>query len=500
MSFQQGLSGLSAASKNLEVIGNNISNANTIGAKSSRAEFSDLYASAVGGGASVGIGTSVSAITQDHTQGSITTTGSNLDLAINGSGYFQLADPNAALTGASNALYSRNGQFKSDRNGNIINNEGLRLLGFRAEAGAIKVGGKPVPLTVPDPVLAPQASSRVNIQMNLDGAARRPEKTPFSPTDALTYNYSSSTRVYDRAGRAVELEYYFLKTGEPAEWEVKFTVTHPNYPQAGKQEVAGSKVLFNDAGEQIQPTELEAALSFNQDGSALANATDKINPPTIKLFGRDAADPTTGFVPLALPAGSSVSASLNAAMRSLAEKGLKIANGIPSDEALPAGLDDGLRYDFAGVDLNFGPDEESGLRGSTQRQGEYAVTDLVDDGYGRGTLTGFSFDKEGILTAVYSNGQIKQTAQVVLTSFRNPQGLIAAGGNVWTEGDDTGAKFEGVPGTGNLGEISAGALEESNVDLTGELVRLITAQRTYQANAQTIKTQDQVLQTFVNMR
>jgi flagellar hook protein FlgE len=497
MSFQQGLSGLSAASKNLEVIGNNISNANTIGAKSSRAEFSDLYASAVGGGGSVGIGTRVAAITQDHTQGSITTTGNNLDLAINGSGYFQLADPNAE--GASNALYSRNGQFKSDRSGNIINNEGLRLLGYRAEDGVIKVGGKPVPLTVPDPVLAPQASTRVNVQMNLDGGARVPEKQPFSPTDGLTYNYSSSTRVFDKAGRSVELEYYFLKGADPGQWEVRFTVTHPNYPEAGKQEVAGSAVLFNDGGEQVQPVSLGATLQFAADGSALVNATDKVNPPAFKLFGNAAADSSTGFLPIDTGVDT-IASSLNEAMGLLAEKGLKIANGIELTDPLPAEIDDGLYYDFAALDLNFGPDEETGLNGSTQRQGEYAVTDLVDNGYGRGTLTGFSFDKEGILSAVYSNGQITQTAQVVLTSFRNPQGLVAVGGNVWSEGDDTGAKFEGVPGTGNLGEISAGALEESNVDLTAELVNLITAQRTYQANAQTIKTQDQVLQTFVNMR
>ena len=317
MSFQQGLSGLSAASKNLEVIGNNISNANTIGAKSSRAEFSDLYASAVGGGGSVGIGTRVSAITQDHTQGSITTTGNNLDLAINGSGYFQLADPNAE--GASNALYSRNGQFKSDRSGNIINNEGLRLLGYRAEDGVIKIGGKPVPLTVPDPVLAPEPSTRVNVQMNLDGGARMPEKQPFSPTDGLTYNYSSSTRVFDKAGRSVELEYYFLKGADAGQWEVRFTVTHPNYPEAGKQEVAGSAVLFNDGGEQIQPVDLGATLRFAADGSALNNATDKINPPAFKLFGNAAADPSTGFLPIASGVDT-IAPSLNEAMTLLAER------------------------------------------------------------------------------------------------------------------------------------------------------------------------------------
>jgi flagellar hook protein FlgE len=117
-----------------------------------------------------------------------------------------------------------------------------------------------------------------------------------------------------------------------------------------------------------------------------------------------------------------------------------------------------------------------------------------------GTLSSFSFDKAGILTARYSNGEVRQTAQLALATFRNPQGLTPAGGNAWAESKDTGAKSMSVPGTGSTGEIMAGALEESNVDVTAELVSLITAQRTYQANAQSIKTQDQVMQSFVNMR
>ena len=143
MSFQQGLSGLSAAATNLEVIANNISNANTIGAKSSRAEFSDLYAEAAGGQRSAGIGSALAAVTQDHTQGSISTTGRNLDLAINGDGYFQIQVSNqeSGQEATKTQLYTRNGQFKTDKDGWIVTNEGARLLGFGAdETGAIRKG------------------------------------------------------------------------------------------------------------------------------------------------------------------------------------------------------------------------------------------------------------------------------------------------------------------------------------------------------------------------
>ena len=453
MSFQQGLSGLSAASKNLEVIGNNISNANTIGSKSSRAEFSDLYSSAAGGGGSVGIGTRVSAVTQDHSQGSITTTGNNLDLAINGGGYFQVADlSQAAAGGDTPVMYSRNGQFKSDRLGNIITNDGLRLLGYKAEEGVITAAGKPLPLTVPDAVLPPKPTTKIGLEINLDAADTAPDPTvPFSDVDETTYNYSSTLKVFDNAGQSVEIEYYFRKQATTANsWEVYVTTPNPADPTKNVR-VATSPAL--------------PVLEFSPDGSDLMPTSN--NPVILD--------------------GATFSNQLNA-----------------------LALGSGITYEFGGeitderpnpqIDLSFAPDELSGLKGATQRAGDYAITNRTEDGFARGTLTGFSFDKEGILTAEYSNGKSQQTAQVVLTSFRNPQGLISMGGNVWSEGPDAGAKYTGVPGSGNLGEISAGALEESNVDLTAALVSLITAQRTYQANAQTIKTQDQVLQTFVNMR
>jgi flagellar hook protein FlgE len=102
--------------------------------------------------------------------------------------------------------------------------------------------------------------------------------------------------------------------------------------------------------------------------------------------------------------------------------------------------------------------------------------------------------------ARYSNGQSRPAGQVEIAHFRNPQGLQPIGDNAWARTYASGDPIGGVPGDGNFGVLQAGALEESNIDLTGELVEMMTAQRIYQANAQTIKTQDQVLQTLVNMR
>ncbi len=140
------------------------------------------------------------------------------------------------------------------------------------------------------------------------------------------------------------------------------------------------------------------------------------------------------------------------------------------------------------------------VAGATQYGSNFAVTDLSQNGYAPGQLVGIQFESNGIVTARYSNGQSKPAGQVEIATFRNPQGLMPTGGNGWSRSFASGEPIVGVPGDGNLGVLQSGALEESNVDLTGELVNMITAQRVYQANAQTIKTQDQVLQTLVNLR
>jgi flagellar hook protein FlgE len=146
------------------------------------------------------------------------------------------------------------------------------------------------------------------------------------------------------------------------------------------------------------------------------------------------------------------------------------------------------------------PGVELDLSGATQYGANFGVTNLTQDGYAPGQLVGIQFETNGIIMARYSNGQSKPAGQIELASFRNPQGLQPTGGNDWAATYTSGDPVVSTPGNGNMGVLQAGALEESNVDLTAELVNMITAQRVYQANAQTIKTQDQVLQTLVNLR
>jgi len=420
MSFQQGLSGLNASSKNLEVIGNNIANANTYGSKVARAEFSDVYAAALNGAGTntVGIGTRLAAVAQQFTQGSITTTENPMDLAINGAGFFQVSD------GKNPTTYSRNGQFKVDREGFIVNGAQLRLMGYAADASGVIQPGQSVPLQLPTAGVAPSATQEVSVEMNLDsrlGVTAPAAGAPIDFNDADTYNNATSLRVYDVQGQQVALTYYFQKSA-PNTWNVFATA----------------------------------------NGDPLLDASGALAPLTTITFPVDGSAPTAPVGPVSFD--------------------------IP---ATPT-LNGGTTVPIVGVTLD--------VSAATQFGSPFGVTDMKQDGYSAGLLTSIAVEPNGIITARYSNGESRPAGQIEVANFRNPQGLQPVGDNAWARTFASGDPVFGVPGDGSLGSLQSGALEESNIDLTGELVNMITAQRTYQANAQTIKTQDQVLQTLVNLR
>ncbi len=221
MSFQQGLSGLNASSKNLEVIGNNIANANTFGAKASRAEFVDLYANALSGTgvSAIGIGVNLSTVAQQFTQGNVTTTENPLDLAINGKGFFQLAQPSGVI------VYGRNGQFKVDRDGFIVSNLGLKLQGYQADSAGVILPGQPTGLQMPVSGLVPSATTQMQLEFNLDARLAVPAAAAapnINTSDPATYNSATTMTVYDAKGQDVALTYYFQKTATD-NWNVYVT-------------------------------------------------------------------------------------------------------------------------------------------------------------------------------------------------------------------------------------------------------------------------------------
>lgn len=422
MSFQQGLSGLNASSKNLDVIGNNIANANTYGAKTSRAEFADMYATALNGTGTnnIGIGVNLQTVAQQFTQGNITSTDNAMDLSINGGGFFQVTD------GLNPVMYTRNGQFKVNSEGFIVNNDQLKLLGYPADGAGVIQPGLAQPLQLPTAGIAPQPTTTIDLEMNLDarlGVTAPTTGAAIDFTNATTYNNATSQTLYDAKGQEVAMTYYFQKAASPDDtWNVFATAN-------------GTSVAGTDAAPLPVTT-----LTFSSNGGSVTSPT--------------------GAISIDIPASTNVAGA----------------------STLP----------ITGIQLD--------LSKSTQYGSGFRVTDLAQDGYSAGTLSGISVESSGIVMARYSNGESKPVGQLELANFRNTQGLQPLGGNLWARTFASGDPVVNVPGEGTMGSLQAGALEESNVDLTGELVNMITAQRIYQANAQTIKTQDQVLQTLVNLR
>lgn len=447
MAFQQALSGLNTASKAIDSTSHNIANSSTVGYKASVAHFGDVYAASLAGaGASqIGIGVNLAAIQQQFTQGNITSTNNPLDISINGAGFFRM-DNNGATT------FTRNGQFHLDKNGYIINDQNMKLTGYPAQSGII-VPSTPSPLQISASDLPPVAtgtnvsSTFQGVKANLNMDSRETAPTPawanggatgvWSP-DPTTYNYSTALSVYDTLGNAHTLTMYFRKGQDQGEWAVFANVDGTTNQRVT---ITGGATVDVQAG---AGTTNVPGIGFNTSGGLLNAASSTLN------------------VSIDLAGVMSDLGSVNSALSPLS-----------------------FNLDFTGT---------------TQFGSPFGTNRLEQDGYAAGHLVGLSVGNDGVVQGRYSNGQTFAQGQIVLANFTNPNGLQSLGNNQWTETSVSGPALVGAPNTSNLGVLSSSTVEESNVDLTAELVNLITQQRNYQANAQSIKTQDQVMQTLVNLR
>lgn len=407
MAFNQAISGLKAAENELNVIGNNVSNAATTGFKKSRVEFSDVFAvSSIGrSGNNIGRGVDIARVAQQFEQGSVSFTDNALDLAVSGQGFFQ-------LNNGGERLYTRDGAFSLDKNGFIVNSKGYQLMAFGADTVG-NVNGALSPLQLSQANNRPKASTAVTFGANFDANATLPTTPTFDPLDSTSYNETTALNVFDSMGGSHLQQMYFVRDTAaviPNTWQMHTYVD-------------GTKVGGPDA------------IVFDTAGLLRSPANGQI--------------PIAAFSP---------------------GPGVNPMNVITT------------------------------LSGSTMYGAPFGVNKLTQDGYTTGSLAGVDIDQQGVILARFTNGQSAVQGQVSLANFPNPQGLSPAGGNNWQASFAAGVVLEGKPGTANLGLIQGGALEESNVDLSSELVALIIAQRNFQANAEVIKTADAVTQSVINIR
>ena len=428
MSFNTALSGLNAASADLNVKSNNIANVSTTGFKESRAEFADVFALSAFGSSDTAIGNGVvlNNVAQQFSQGNLELTDNALDLGISGQGFFALA-PNQ---NNDDIVYSRAGAFNVDKDGFIVNSSGQFLRAFPVNAdGTVTSTSMSSTTTVQLPSSAgvPQSTANVDLATNLPSTAVGidPLVTAIDPTDPTTYSNSTSFTMFDSLGNEHIVTLYYQKTTTPNEWNVEAYI----------------------AGDEINPA--ATTTPFQLGGTETLNF-----------------DPAAGG-------------------------------------ALAALSTTDLSFSLLGTDYVSGAAAQSvtiSFTGTTQNSAGFNVTSLSQDGFPTGRLSGLDISDDGLIRATFTNGQATPLGKIALANFANPQGLKQIGNTSWSETIDSGQVLGGEAGTGVLGLIQSGALEASNVDLTAELVGLITAQRNFQANSKAIETNNAITQTIINLR
>jgi flagellar hook protein FlgE len=503
MGYQQGLSGLSASSSDLDVIGNNIANANTVGFKSGTAEFADLYANSVATAVSqqVGIGTQLSEVQQQFSQGTITSTGQALNVAINGSGFYQMSN-NGTLT------YSRNGVFQLDKNGYITNAQGLDLMGYTANSSGVINTAQTVPLQVPTANIAPKATTSITAGLNLNAQDDIMTGTPtVKVTQATGSTLTSGGATITDATAPTNTNSYTINFTDATDYTVTNNTT--GVTSASAAYTTGSAITLGNgqtvtltgtpvAGDSVAITPTPTA--FNQNSSLTYNyststtAYDSLGgSQTINMYFAK-----TGAGTWDVYAGTSTGTASLVGTATFSSSGtlLSTTNANGTATSTP----DTFSFQIPNADGSTTPQTLSlNIAGTTQYGGKDGVNSLSADGYAAGTLTSFAVGSDGTLTGTYSNGQTQALGQIVLANFSNPNGLVDLGNNEYGQTAASGVPQISAPGSTNHGVLQGGAVEDSNVDLTSELVNLITAQRNYQANAQTIKTQQTVDQTLINL-
>lgn len=428
MGFSQAVSGMNAASSNLDVIGNNIANSATSGFKAGSVSFADMFA-----GSQTGMGVKVAGITQDFNDGTPTTTNRRLDLAISQNGFFRMQDSSGGI------YFDRNGQFKLDENRNIVNMQGLNLTGYPATGTppTVQQGANPVPLSIPQDMISARATTSGNMVVNLTSTHDIIPTTPdFDPDKPDTYSFVNNMTTFDSLGNRHEINVYYVKRTESSvdgnSWDV---------------------YTRDSSANPAQLAEKRGTMQFDTNGALTGTTYPLITPPATTSVDTPTTVPFTFNIPMG------------------------VVNGATAE---PFALS---------------------VAGSKQQNtGTDSIVAQNQTGYAAGEFTGFQINSDGSVIGTYSNQQTQLLGQIVMANFSNPEGLSSEGDNVWKETQSSGNPMLGTAGSGGFGTLTSGALESSNVDLSKELVNMIVAQRNYQSNAQTIKTQDQILQTLVSLR
>ncbi|MDO5672849.1 MAG: flagellar hook protein FlgE [Actinomycetaceae bacterium] len=494
-----GISGLSVHQTMLDVTGNNIANVNTTGYKSASTRFEDTLSQMVKAGGSpdpgvrggmnpsqVGLGVKLQSITNNFTNGAAQMTGRNLDVMVNGDGFFVLRQSNGTQ------VYTRNGSFGLDSQGQVVAADGSFVQGWPADKkGVVNASGQPSNLTVPlTQTMDAAATKKITYGGNLPADQIWADKAGGEPKA-----YTQAMKVFDDKGNPHNVLVKYTRenpkdTGPGSSWRVQLfdaeayaalgdgkkeaaqlafsmadkaedgtAITITDYLKGGDTDTVADVFNLNDdgtVGTTARPNPKDLVISFNSQGQLSDNAKKALKTLKFQIANFSEVKPKTD--------------------------GGKTTYGVNSDPSITA---ETTSFDLSGL---------TGFGGLSN----FAVNTL--DGNSAGTLTGFSVQSDGMMRGTFSNGDTRNIGKVAMASFSNPMGLEKAGSSYFIESGNSGQPQIGEPGTGSRGSMTGGAIEMSNVDLSQEFTNLILAQRGFQANSRVITTSDEILQELVNMK
>ena len=471
-----GVSGLSTLGNAMRVIGDNIANVNTTGFKASRATFQDVLSQTVAtatGSAQVGRGASLADISSTFAQGSFESTDSTTDLAIGGAGFFVVRDPEDP----NNEFYTRAGEFRFDMDGNFVNPAGYIARGWKLDENGQDAGA------VTDIILnsftsPPDETDQITVITNLDSNATSNTAdlelvwlgdTGTPPIDDVNYEYQTTVKVYDSLGSTHDVAIYYDVDTAGQDWEFIITCN----PSEDKRDSG------NPAGTVGAGLLARGVISFNPSSGMITGVT------------LDQYDPRN---PLGDGTWANVGNAANWVTQTPNPDGyLEFAPDFIGGSPMDVELDIGCHYDGIATWI---PDSLA----TTQYALASTTIFQAANGYGAGDLQSITVGTDGIITGQYSNGEVIGLYRVALANFHNVQELYKVGGNLFKETRLSGDPITARPGMNGLGNISPNSLEQSNVDLATEFVKMITTQRGFQANSKIVTVTDQMLAELIALK
>jgi flagellar hook protein FlgE len=554
-----GISGLSSLGNAMQVIGDNIANVNTVGFKGSTFTFQDLLSQSMftrAGTSQVGRGTALSNICSNFEQGSFESTGNTTDLAIGGEGFFSVRE-----AGSDSLFYTRAGNFHFDENGNLVNPEGYVAQGWAVDSQGY-ITGSTKDIKLDSFTSQPEATGEVTIMANLDKDSISKSSilssawngTSSTPIDSTNYQYQSTVKAYDSLGATHDITTYYDKISG-SEWEYIITCNPKDDLRAGIEGTEGAgllargKITFSESDgtiKDISMTKLTAYNNANQQAVTCSGATGGLTANDVSVTVNNAdsltasgpivltytvtgwtsggvgtvVDNTANKVSIDLNTDGNADITVDLDQAAVVNDTVSLARTGSTDwtPLTTADIDEKGYYEFS-ADFNGGAGGSTSQNiafnigtkwnGTTQVPDSLATTQFASasttvfqsaDGYGAGALQGVDVGTDGLITGSYSNGQKLPLYRIALAKFQSVTNLKKEGGNLYSQTRLSGAATTNQPGMNGLGNIAPNSLEQSNVDIANEFVKMITTQRGFQANSKIITVTDDMLSELINLK